>query len=201
MTTYRKIYEDHFGPIPIDESGRTFEIHHIDGDHSNNSPENLKAVTIQEHYDIHYAQGDWHACVLIGARMALSTKTISELNTKANLKRMTEGTHHFLDPEWQRSISKKYSKENQKKLLIEGRQSFQNSELQTKLCQRQIDRGTHVFLSGEIQKNTALQLLKEGRHHSQIILTCPHCGKMGSKNNMNRWHFDNCKSRIKDGRI
>lgn len=24
-------------------------------------------------------------------------------------------------------------------------------------------------------------------------ITCPHCGKEGSPNNMKRWHFDNCK--------
>lgn len=24
-------------------------------------------------------------------------------------------------------------------------------------------------------------------------VTCPHCGKVGSPNNMVRWHFDNCK--------
>jgi hypothetical protein len=52
---FRKIYEDYFGPIPKDSDGRSYDIHHIDGDHSNNHPSNLKAVTIQEHYDIHYA--------------------------------------------------------------------------------------------------------------------------------------------------
>lgn len=26
-------------------------------------------------------------------------------------------------------------------------------------------------------------------------LTCPHCGKVGGKPAMVRWHFDNCKSR------
>ena len=35
---YRKIYEQHHGPIPIDESGRTYDIHHIDGNHFNNDP-------------------------------------------------------------------------------------------------------------------------------------------------------------------
>ena len=50
---YRKIYENHYGEIPIDENGRIFEIHHIDGDHDNNHYTNLMAVTIHEHYDIH----------------------------------------------------------------------------------------------------------------------------------------------------
>jgi N-acetylglutamate synthase/N-acetylornithine aminotransferase len=62
-TNYRKIYENHHGPILKDEEGRTYEIHHIDGDHSNNDPVNLTALTLQEHYNIHYSQGDYYACV------------------------------------------------------------------------------------------------------------------------------------------
>jgi len=27
----------------------------------------------------------------------------------------------------------------------------------------------------------------------QQIVTCPHCGEVGSKGNMTRWHFNNCK--------
>jgi hypothetical protein len=57
-TNHRKIYENHIGKIPIDETGRTYEIHHIDGNHSNNDPINLEAITIQEHYDIHFEQMD-----------------------------------------------------------------------------------------------------------------------------------------------
>jgi hypothetical protein len=30
---YRKIYEDKFGPIPKDEMGRSFHIHHISNDY------------------------------------------------------------------------------------------------------------------------------------------------------------------------
>ena len=63
-TNYRKIYENHYGPIPKEENGRSYEIHHLDGNHHNNDPKNLKAVRIQEHYDIHYSQGDWSACLL-----------------------------------------------------------------------------------------------------------------------------------------
>jgi hypothetical protein len=78
-TNYRKIYEHHNGPIPVDEDGRTYEIHHIDGNRSNNDPSNLKCVSIQEHYDIHFSQGDLGACWAIANRMCLSPETISEL--------------------------------------------------------------------------------------------------------------------------
>ena len=32
------------------------------------------------------------------------------------------------------------------------------------------------------------------RGKKQPTDTCPHCGKIGSKSNMKRWHFDNCKA-------
>lgn len=44
---YRKIYENHSGSIP-----KGYEIHHIDGNHSNNIPSNLMAVTAEEHYNL-----------------------------------------------------------------------------------------------------------------------------------------------------
>jgi hypothetical protein len=31
MSNYRKIWENYYGLIPIDEKGRSYEIHHIDG--------------------------------------------------------------------------------------------------------------------------------------------------------------------------
>ena len=61
---HRKIYEQYHG-IKIPED---MEIHHIDGTHTNNDISNLKLVTWQEHYNIHYSQGDWAACLLISGR-------------------------------------------------------------------------------------------------------------------------------------
>ena len=66
---YRKIYEAHYGPIPTQKDGKTYEVHHLDGNHSNNTPTNLTAITIQEHFDIHFAQGDYDACTLIIKRL------------------------------------------------------------------------------------------------------------------------------------
>ena len=69
MTIYRKIYKRHYGPIPKDNQGRTYDIHHKDGNRSNNSIDNLVALSIQEHYDIHYSQGEYGACYAISVRM------------------------------------------------------------------------------------------------------------------------------------
>lgn len=100
---YRKIYEQHYGPIPKEENGKTYEIHHIDGDHSNNDPSNLKAVTAQEHYDIHYSRGDYFACFRLAQRVNVTQHNIKKFAQAGSLaagpsqkKRVENGTHNLL---------------------------------------------------------------------------------------------------------
>ena len=93
---HRKIYRKHYGPIP-----RGYHVHHIDGNHLNNDPSNLKAVTIQEHFDIHYKQGDYGACARLQKQIMNNdyegvSNFLSELVTKTNTRRMNDGTHNFL---------------------------------------------------------------------------------------------------------
>ena len=94
---YRKIYEHHYGKIPKDENERTYEIHHIDGNHDNNDFKNLKAVTIQEHYDIHYRQKDFGACLLISRAMKISPEEKSELARLNAMKRISENNHNLFN--------------------------------------------------------------------------------------------------------
>ena len=93
---YRNIFIKHHGSIPIDSDGRPYDIHHIDGNHQHNDPANLKAVTLQEHYNIHFALGQYHACQMIAHRMKLPSHEISRLASLANQKRVQDGSHHFL---------------------------------------------------------------------------------------------------------
>lgn len=79
MTNYRKAWETKFGPIPRDSEGFSYEIHHIDGNHSNNHIDNLKLVTIKEHLDIHLKQEDWFAAALIAKRIGLGPEYASSL--------------------------------------------------------------------------------------------------------------------------
>jgi len=184
---YRKIYENEYGPIP-----RGYEIHHIDGNHNNNDISNLKAVTIQEHYDIHYAQKDWHACMLIAYRLGRDPDYLKVL---AN-KRIKDGTHNFLGGEIQRKTSRRRVKD--------GTHDFLGGEIQRKTSRRRVKDGTHNFLGGEIQRKTSrearMKEVNEGTHHfitnhpSKTKVTCPHCGKVGDKPNMMRYHFNKCKT-------
>ena len=64
---------------PKEEDGRSYEIHHIDGNHGNNAIANLTCIPIKEHYDEHYRNGDWGACVLIARRMGLPPDYLSSI--------------------------------------------------------------------------------------------------------------------------
>lgn len=83
-TNYRKIYQEHYGAIPVDSDGRTYHVHHVDGDSNNNDPKNLAALSLKEHYDIHYKQGDFVACARLAPLLKLSKEEISTLLSQAN---------------------------------------------------------------------------------------------------------------------
>lgn len=88
---YRKIWEDANGTIPKDENGISYEIHHVDGNRSNNDLSNLKCVSIQEHYNIHFEQSDFYACASILKRLSLSEqerKLLSDKIGEANKTRV-----------------------------------------------------------------------------------------------------------------
>lgn len=186
MTIYRRIYERAIGPIPIDKNGITFDIHHIDGNHSNNNISNLMALSIQEHYDIHLAQGDIGACRAIRLRMETGQKDkeiLSELSKKVQKERVENGTHNFLKDGFHSDIQRKRVEDGTHNFLREG---FQK-EIQNKL----IEEGKHHLLGGKYQAKQ----LAEGKHPSQVVRTCPHCGKVGKGGGMMLKHFDNCKWR------
>lgn len=50
---HRVVYEKTQGVIP-----KGMHVHHIDGDRSNNSPDNLELLTVKEHVKEHIARGD-----------------------------------------------------------------------------------------------------------------------------------------------
>jgi hypothetical protein len=167
MSIYRKIYEQNNGLIPVDEQGVTYDIHHIDGNRKNNDPKNLIAVSIQEHYDIHYKQKDWDACKLIAARLKMSVEDRKELYRKSIRKMVENGTHNFLGGEIQR------------KRVENGTHNLLSGEIQRKCQKRLISTGKHNFQ--KVNANT-------------VRLTCPKCGKVAGAPNYSRWgHGENCE--------
>jgi hypothetical protein len=164
---YRTIYKNAYGPIPIDADGRTYEIHHIDGDHRNNHPDNLRAVTIREHYDIHYAAGDWGACMLMAARMNKPPGFLKELSNR----RIADKTHNWLDSESQR--------QNTLKLVAEGRHP-----------------GQLIITCPHCGKSGGKPGMVKSHFDNCVMVNpveCPYCKKIGSKGGMQAWHFDRCR--------
>jgi len=122
---YRKIYEEHYGEIPKDSLGRSYDIHHIDGDYNNNDISNLIAVSIEEHYKIHRDQKDWGAAWSVAKRLNITPEEKSEITRQMNLARSKNGTH------WSQIASKN------------GTHHFQDPEYQKKLAKISLEKGTH----------------------------------------------------------
>lgn len=193
MTNYRKIWEDKNGPIPHDSTGRRMEIHHIDGNRENSAIENLQLLSITEHYDIHYKQGDWGACQSIINRMIVSPDEKSRICSELATKRVREGTHHFQDPVFIKKDSERKSKNRRgenhplfgkkmtkettdkqsrshRKLVEQGIHHLQRQEHKDRMREKSIkelSEGTHVFQQQNTREKineTHKKLLAENKH-------------------------------------
>ena len=208
LKDHRRSYESHRGPIPKDSNGRTYEIHHIDGDHSNNDPSNLVALTIQEHYDVHYAQGDYGACARIFSRMNKTPQEISNEASRLQKLLVEQGKHQFQSKEF----IENYVKPTNFRRVANGTHNFlrrkdgtsqtsdqhaagkgsSSPKVREKLKQaalRQLESGKCAFAG----PNNNLKRVAEGTHPSQIKKTCLHCGKICDTANYSKWHGDKCK--------
>lgn len=188
----RKLWIKHNGPIPKDWEGRTYEIHHVDGNRKNDVIENFRCVSIREHYDIHWFQGDWGACALLATKLKMSVVEISSLRSIAAREKVENGTHHWLGGE----NSKKRVKNGTHNFLtlskersINGTHNFQGP----KTNEKRIQDGKHNFLDSESQSRNAKKRIENGTHHFLQIHKCPYCGKIGKGPTMFRNHFDRCK--------
>lgn len=197
---YRKIYENHFGKIPKDEQGRTYDIHHIDGNRHNNNHTNLKAVSVQEHYNIHLNQGDLAAALKIASRLNVSVEEKSNLARLYNLKRVADGTHQFLGGEIQHQrvldgthhfLGGEISRKTTIKRINDGTHNFLGGEIGGRTSRKRVTDGTHNFLGNKVKRNTSK--ISGDNHPNKVKVTCPHCNLTGGKVNLKRYHFDNCK--------
>lgn len=93
---HRTVYEEHYGPIPKESNGRTYEIHHINGDHYDNRPENLVALTKAEHRSLHNMNDGvfpvWET------EESKNTRFTPERARDLILKKVEDGTHPAYSP-------------------------------------------------------------------------------------------------------
>jgi HNH endonuclease len=199
MRPYRKLWIQTYGHIPVDESGRSYEIHHLDGNRENNDLSNLVCVSIQEHYEIHLKQGDFGACNQIVKRMALTKEEKTKLNSELTKK-------NWKNPE--------YREKQLKRLSLKWQTDEQYKELMKRIVsermQKELSDGTHPFINPKHKKfcnekrdEKNAEMLAKGTHYFQskeakalqaIVYTCPHCNLTGKGHSMKRNHFDKCKT-------
>jgi hypothetical protein len=205
-TLYRKKWEDAFGPIPVDADGRSYEIHHIDGDRENNDILNLMCVSIAEHYEIHKYQKDYTAAMAVFRRMNKTPKEISEQCSKLSRARMADPeTKEFYaeltknrwatDEEYANKMRNLLA-ESSRNRVKNGTHNFmqpdavkENVQRLTENCKQRVKQGTHNFLT----KEAAIASSQRAKERNAIEYTCPHCGKQGKGAVMKRHHFDRCK--------
>lgn len=147
MKHYRKIWIENFGPIPKDEYGRSYEIHHINGDRKDNRLENLACVSIQDHYNIHLDQHDYGAAFRIAQRLKLDPEIKSKLMSLSNSNRVSNNNHPFLDPKLRKKAQKSVKKRIEKKI-----QGFQNKEVVEKAIKRKKELYTTEDLSKQVKE-------------------------------------------------
>jgi hypothetical protein len=115
MANYRKIWEEANGPIPLDELGRTYEIHHIDGNRKNNELSNLQCVSIEEHYKIHIQQKEYGSAFIIAQRLNMSLEEMKILtqqmaNSKKGVPSKLKGKKGIYSEETIKKISESVKK-------------------------------------------------------------------------------------------
>lgn len=185
---YRNIYIKHHGGIPVDDHGRTYEIHHKDGDHTNNDISNLVAVTMKEHYDIHYSQGDYGACLLMAFKMKVSDKELSELMIAVHKKRKDNGTH-VTQQKW---ICEHCGTGGINLLNYHnshGDRCPKNPNIDITVIEKKKESSK---LMSDSQKVAQRKSVIDGTHNSQTKWYCIHCGINGMGSGNYRWHGDNC---------
>ena len=98
----------------------------------------------------------------------------SEVRRASNLKRVADGTHHFLGGEVQRKrieegthnfLDSEFQRKIQQKRIKEGTHHFQDSEVQRAIAQKRVEKGAHNFLGGEIQSGVQRKRVTNGTHH------------------------------------
>ena len=163
-TNHRQLWINYYGPIPKDEQGRSYEIHHINGDHADNRIENLKCVSIQEHYDIHFKQCDWTACTLIARRLNMSAEEKSHLLIAYNKNRVKSGTHPWL----KHNIVKK----------------------ECQWCHRQFNPNVYTRFHGDYCKSNPNAMLRKPIQKRE----CQWCHQFATPSNYKQFHGDRCLS-------
>jgi hypothetical protein len=190
-----KEWKKYHGEIPKDENGRSFEIHHRDGNTKNNFIENLQCVSIQEHYNIHLEQEDYGAAFLIARRMEVRPEIFSELARIATMKRIENGTHNFQDPNFNRSLyhNRGYvvaiDTRNGETVRIE-KAVFEQNDFYVGVNKNRIQKTIHQNRGHNKNKTWKMK-------NKEVLKKCLYCDFIGRGSSLSRYHNEKCKMKGK----
>ena len=157
--TARKTWVDHFGPVPKDSDGFSYEVHHKDGNSSNNDISNLELLPITEHLNIHLQQKDWAAAALISKRLGLGPEFASSI--QLGKKRPGVGGAPKGRPPWNKGMKDCFSEEVVARFRqVRAGRRFGRLKLTDKECRHIIDlynSKINVPGAGEKSKNGRIQ--------------------------------------------
>jgi hypothetical protein len=173
---YRKIWESHYGEIPKDEHGRTYEIHHKDGNRKNNDITNLMCLSLKEHYELHLQQGDYAAAAFLKQKIG---RTMSGWNHSDETKNKISLNNKGM-------VGKTHSDETKRKMSEARKGIVFSDDHKNKLSEAKKKNPTNYWLGKS----------RKGMVQNHPTYECPHCGKIGKGTAMFKWHFDNCKKAL-----
>ncbi len=210
-TPHRRIFEKYHGR----KIKPGYHIHHKDGNHANNDPLNLVEITAAEHFDIHKKQGDWAACILLSKAASISAEELAKIQQQHGKSCADRGIGIHSDEYNHSTRSQKMWEKVQpgRKPVTNGIRvlKFKTEEEVVNFLEKNPEwrRGVPENIKQGLRKSTrritseeskqlAQKRLTEGNHNFIIEYECPSCGVIGKGPMMKRWHFDNCKHKVRD---
>lgn len=186
-----KTWKKYNGEIPKDSDGRSYEIHHIDGNPENNNIENLMCVSINEHYKIHVDQGDYNAAFLIAGRMITKPEDISKIASEGSKQRIKNGTHNFLDPNFPRSLDHNIGYVVALDTRTDNIVRITKEEFD--VCDYYVGVNTgrkHKIVHNNRGHNKGKSWKQTNKEQPK---KCKYCGFEGRASLISRWHNERCK--------
>ena len=175
---YRWIWEKNHGPIPKDENGISYQIHHIDGNRDNNDLSNLMCVSLDEHIEIHKNQGEMESVSFLEqmrGNITTGWKHSDETKNKiSEIQKQQYANGERIHP----MLGKKRPD------VVQRNKQGHSDEIRKKMSEIKKNNPTNYWLGKS----------RKGMVQNHPTYECPHCGKIGKGTAMKRFHFDNCKT-------
>lgn len=189
-------------------------VHHIDGNHNNNTPSNLVAITAKEHYNIHFQQGDYAACILLASAAEIDQTELAEIQHMHGIscrdRKLGFHSEHFdrkahIAEIWKNhKPGRKPVTNGVDTIRLKTDDDVMSFLQENPAWRRGVPDSSKKGLSkskkrltSEEARRISQERINKGIHNFQIESTCPVCGKKGKGPMMKRWHFNNCKEHDK----